>query len=467
MVEYERRNLYDGPARDLGREFRMYDPYSNNDRISITMFVYPEKVSYSISRKITGVSENGKEWSRWQEMGKLYLSVKESKSGVKSMNVYTQTRRGSKWTMFSNVTANPHAISQLTGERFIDVINAEARRLISLCADDSALPPYDPESFFDPESTRNERFDKFQYIRNLVYPMFRTRAISDAYDGFSTVGRTFGARALTEMEYARNLFGAKNYRKDLVKAVANHKSVDYLLFARAFRNLVPADWIVDFLVKSKNDDCLNLSSKDFKYLRRVLSIVDIKYRKKLLISSTKIVAAYDLKPGESNYYHVHDALNFSANVSAEFLKKSDFSTWKQLHDLITAEEERVRFGNHPIPVNGMAKKIQSLPKKKDLSIILPSDTDQLRLWGKHMRHCIGTYANTAALGEQVFIAIMKDGNMIGNAQLDPQQRRCIQILGPMNRNLEKDDLNDVIELFHENKILPKNAFDGAAGVYRR
>lgn len=475
---YTHTKLYEGPISALRSKPSPYYRYMDGGDpsvISVVMFTTESRASFLVSRKVSGVSKNDIPWSRWEDIGKLFLSVKESANGTKSMNVYGTHKMGKKWSMFKNLTASPWDIKSIVPPEFIDAVNAEAKRLVMTYmpagmvlelpetgkAYDRVDVPFD-----------NAISSSYTYITNLTYPMFRTRNVpgSIAY----APGKSFAARSLTEMEYTKALFGKKNYRKDLVKAVAETNSFSKIFFARAFRNHVPVDWIVAFLQKTKDVRTFpELEKNHITSLRKVLPLLSLTHRRRLLTELSKpkniTTREYAVVPrrnrGEMNpLSYIADTLTFVGRVNPVAISELEFSGWKEFHDLVVELENTQRHGNVKIPETPLSKKIAALPKNDDIAIILPQDTKELRFWGRNMSHCIGSYAPDAASGRNVFIAIIKDGEMIGNAQLDPSAKRCIQILGKRNTRLDAVDIKKVSALFEEHKILPKSAFKGALGV---
>jgi hypothetical protein len=480
---YTCSELYEGPISALeGRPYPYYKhPYDGGEDqgiIKAVMFTAENRASFLMRRKISGVSESGLPWYRWRDTGKLFLSVKENAKGIKSLNVYGTTRPGRVWSMFKNITASMVEIKFIVPVEFIDAVNIEARRL--------ALT-YMPEVMVPEVPLVNGRFsninapfdsvieDAYGYIPALVYPMFRTR---NTPDQSCLMGKSFGARAFTEMEYTKTLFGKKNYRKDLVKAVAETKELQKIFFARAFRNQVPVDWIVTFLQKAKDTQNFpELTKEHLKTLTKCLKAISLTSRRRLLTElgkSQKNLYVPEQNAGDGRprrrpnamppIYYVMDTLNFASMLTPEALAGVQFSSWKELHDALIDLDHTQRYGNAVIPETPLSKKISAIPAEEDFAIILPQDTNELRFWGKTMHHCIGTYANYAASGKNIFIGIIKEGEMIGNAQLDPSSRRCVQILGKRNRHLEPSDLNKVKSLFESHGVLPRGAFDNSLGV---
>lgn len=482
---YIHRKLYEGPVSGLyGKPTPYYRyPYDGSEEddstIAVVMFTTDDKASFLVRRKVTGVSKNNIPWSRWQDLGKLFLSVKANSKGVKSLNAYGTYRTGRKWTMFKNVTASPGEIRTIVPREFIDEVNSEAQRLVRTYMPESLVPEIlDSEkiSSYPNEPFNNVVYTAYEYIPRLVYPMLRTRKFP--FDSGNATGKSFGARAYTEMEYTKSLFGKRNYRKDLVKAVAETDMISCIFFARAFRNHVPADWLVTFLQKSNDIKGFpELSKTHLESMRKILPFISLTNRRRLLTELTKphkmaVTQERNERAGRGRRnrrnmppsYYVQDALSFAATIPPAAVAGLDASGWKELHDGIIAIDDRQKHGNVEIPETPLAKKIATLPMSDEFAIILPEDTEELRMWGRTMKHCIGSYASYAVAGKQVFFAIMKDGEMIGNAQIDPAAKRCIQILGKRNAHLPSEDVKLVSSMFEKHDILPKSAFKDALGV---
>ena len=465
-MDYEKRILYSGIAEEASGRFVRYakDDQDGGTPIQVTMFIREHRTSFVVSRKVKGISKSGKPWSRWQDMTRLFLSVKETKKSGLSLNVYGTYRIGPRWSMFQNVTSSEHLVMEIVGRDFIDEVNEEAYRLALLTWEKNPYSAYRrPGSKSGSEGHENQML-RHSYIRDAVYPMLRTRKVSRESDLMA--GKSFGARSATEMEYTIELFGKRNYRKDLVKAVAKNEVLDNIFFARAFRNLVPSDWLVTFLNHpAQNEQPLELTKRHLTNLRDMLPKLSLKQRRRLLFGTFYTPIARTSPDEIRRYtYEIWDALASANRVPDEFFATAEFTSWKELHDDIDAEVKRQRYGNTPIPETPLAKKIKEIPVDDGFGIILPVDTDMLRKWGRDMRHCIGTYAKEAVAGRHVFVGIVKDGRMIGNAQLDSKEKRCVQILGYRNERLERQDIKRISSLLSHHDVMPQDAFMGAAGV---
>lgn len=478
------RKLFEGPVSDLQSRPYPYERHrsdgsEDNSILSAVMFTTDTRASFLMSRKVTGVAKSGKTWSRWDKLGKLSICVKENAAGIKSMNVYGTFKTGRKWSMFKNISFDSALIKTIILPEFIDEVNVEARRL--------ALS-YMPELIVPPLPEKGQAFGRtdvpfdysipaaYYYIPELIYPMIRTRIMPDTAS--YAVGKSFGARAFTEMEYAKKLFGKTNYRKDLVKAVAETDNFHKIFFAHEFRNHVPIDWIVQFLQRAKDmKNFPELGKNHLSTLRKILPYLPMKNRRRLLTELTKakkpVVAVQDAPVAQPVVprrrimpatYYVQDALTFASKIAPASFADMEFTGWKEFHDLLVEAESLQRNGNVKIPETALSKKIALMPEDGEISIILPEDTQELRFWGRKMSHCIGSYAQEAASGRHVFIGIIKDGEMIGNAQIDPSAKRCLQLLGKHNQHLDKSDVNRISSLFEQHKILPKTAFQTALGV---
>lgn len=481
-LEYVHRRLYLGPIQNLHSKpmpyYRHYESGHDPSTISVVMFTTENRASFLVSRKVSGISKNDIPWSRWEDIGKLYLSVKETVAGVKSMNVYGTYKSGRTWSMFKNITSSPAAIRTIVPPEFIDEVNSEAHRLaLTYLPESMVLSSPKPVISLEGEEGMplpvENNAEMYGYITSLAYPMFRTRTLPTYESELS--GKSFGAKSLTEMDYTKTLFGKRNYRKDLVKAVAETDSLSKIFFARSFRNHVPVDWIVSFLQKTKDaKNFPQLEKMHLVNLRKLLPLLSLTHRRRLLteLSKPKNMANQELPVARGRNRnrnmlatsYIADTLSFISRVNQDAISELNFSGWKELHDLIVELENTQRYGNAKIPETPLSKKIAALPTTDEIVIILPEDTKELRFWGRSMNHCIGSYSYDAASGRNVFIGILKNGEMIGNAQLDPSSQRCIQILGKHNAHLPAEDLSKISSLFEQHAILPKSAFKDALGV---
>lgn len=435
-----------------------------------------ETSTFFVRKKFSGVSESGKKWSRWSDLAMLVISVKPDRSGTRRLNLYVKYRQNQTFTVcFRNGTPTFHSLHS-TFFNYSDLLSEIAKECVRLY--EKHIGPV-PDGISDYPA-------KYTPLL-LAYPMVRSRVAIEKSYGRTKMDLNYTQRHLnmrtlntnpahglsirssTEMEFALKTFGKLNYRKDLVKAVSNAE-LGLIHYARHFRNLVPTDWIVKFLqettlargTEDQRDIQKHLTDLNSSDLRKFLQDVPQNILKRILTRQTVALAP--------QYWgmEISDTIQ-SYQIIAENVDSVDFSavkkvnTWKELHDHFDQEVRRLKTTNRVIPLTPLSKKIVEMPENETFKIILPPDTDTLRTWGSKMNHCIGSYASNAISGSDVFIGIIKDDKMIGNAQIHNKTGNLIQIFGKHNQRIEATTLQSVVGTLVKKKVVSKSSLKSAIG----
>lgn len=457
-----------------------YPPFSldadDPDSGKLVLISGDETSSFFVRKKSSGVSKSGKNWSRWSDLAMLVISVKPDRSGTRRLNLYVKYRQNKKFTVcFRNGTPTFHS-SHAPFFNYSDMLSEIAKECVRLY--EKHIGPA-PAGISDYSA-------KFTPLL-LAYPMIRSRVELEKSYGRTKTDFKFSerhlnmrtlntdpshglsTRASTEMDFTLKSFGKLNYRKDLVKAVSNAE-LGLIYYARHFRNLVPTDWIVSFLkettlareIEDRRDvqkHLSNLKSSDF---RKFLQDVPQNILKRLLSKQTFFMAPQFWGIEISDTIQSYRIIIDSGNV-VDFTAVKKVNTWKELHDYFAKEVRKLKTKNRIIPATSLSQKITEIPEHENFKIVLPPDTDTLRDWGSTMNHCIGSYAGHAMSGSDVFIGIVKDDKMIGNAQIQAKTGNLIQIFGKHNQRIETTTLESVVGTLVRKKVVAKASLKSAIG----
>ena len=435
-----------------------------------------ETSTFFVRRKSSGISKNGKPWSRWADLAMLVISVKQDRSGTRRLNLYVKYRQSAKYTVrFRNGTPTFHS-THSTFFNYGDLLNEISKECVRL---------YEKHIGPVPDGIRDYPAKYTPLL--LAYPMVWERVMIEKAYGRSELDlrcperhmnlRTLSSsnigalniRSTTSMDFTLKTFGKLNYRKDLVKATANAE-LGLIYYARHFRNLVPTDWIVNFLkettlarnITDPRDVQKHLVSLKSSDLRGFLQDVPQNILKRLLTVQTLLMAP--------QYWgmEIHDTIQ-SYRIIVENGDSVDFSaikkvnTWKEIHDYFASEVKKMKTKNRLIPATPLSKKIVEIPEQENFKIVLPEDTHTLLNWGSSMNHCIGSYASNAVSGSDVFIGIIKDDKMVGNAQIQAKTGNLIQIFGKHNQYIEPTILQSVVGTLVKKKVVAKSSLKSAYG----
>lgn len=447
-------------------------------RISILQGQYSS--TFVINRRREGVSKNGTPWKKWETWGQLTMSTRAlNKAGIKKLNLYTKhrTARGSAlpWMPFRNATSDKIMVSQVVRDEFIYDVNKEIERLVT---ENIGKPDIEREKYFTATAkthpglnfTQLTKINEESYINpyfygmHIAYPLMRNLVLKD--DRLPSSATKF-LRHETMMDGVRAMYGKTLYRKDLVKAASTTTSVYRLMIARELRNIVPVDWIIDFLNAEHcaiNHEMNKETVKSFRTLFKSLTPAQQKrYLKELADTSPrKAVSSWEINDTLRMFHQLEKDYGVTF-IPGQIQARG----WKELHEAVRLDLRGRRYAKRDIEQVTLAKEIAKVKFANGYQVIQPKDTHDLLDWGNNMHHCIGSYANDAVQGSSVFLGIMKDGTMIGNAQIKVKEKRLVQIFGKHNRILEEEALQVFAGGLIKNKVLPKSAFENSFGFNAR
>lgn len=303
--------------------------------------------------------------------------------------------------------------------------------------------------------------------RPLPQPIgFQSPAVAWAPAG---VRRAF-VRTTTVQDLTRRLFGKTRYRRDLVKAVAQ-TNLPTLSFAWQFRGLVPIDWIVTMLRERRIPSgwCMPL-------IRPHLRELDLQSLRNLIRDVPR------------DHLVLFDLIRYPASAGLPRIHN-----WSELHDQVI--EHAVVFVD-AFTKNGTPRKPIRLPAyAAALAADLPSGArieiarheDTLWVWGKQMRHCIGSYGRDMRSGRSLLGAVYDTGDRLrGNfevvvsgdaetrrdpvsgdpvAEPAPVQLRLSQFLGFKNSIVPDPLHGEVIEHLRRHEVTVPERYWGRADTH--
>jgi hypothetical protein len=252
-----------------------------------------------------------------------------------------------------------------------------------------------------------------------VYPVAKHYGIESYYDiPYGTHGFF---RAQSSREFVEKAYGKRQYRKDLLKAVGE-SNASLIWLSRAFRGLVPIDWIINFLRNNVNIDVnfqetfIDLHSDP----RNILVNIDPRSYRHLL----------NQRVNAQTFYSLNDMPRFIRDLTQ--IDGGVYRDWRELHD----RNMRVRFSyertveEQEIELIPLAKKIHGLTTKT-FEIRTATHTKEMIAWGEAMHNCIAGYRSRAAAGKGIYGGVYQNGKLVANFEI--VGKRLCQLLGPCNQ----------------------------------
>lgn len=467
-------DLYEGDARNSGYHQILISRQEETPvRVSILKGQYSS--TFIINRRREGVSKNGIPWKKWEVWGQVIMSTRAlNKAGVKKLNLYGKYRmqQGAPdtWHPFQNITSNPHLFSTIVAEEYIMDVNREIERLMQknigtptpdLKGYSWATPKNQPELTYRERAELNKRnLNPSLYPMHTAYPLTES-LIRDLEPIPSGIISHF--RHNNMMDAVRSMYGAKLYRKDLVRAISE-APLPLVSGALLLKGVVPIDWIIGLLKDHRGFLNKTLPVAHRPVLRAIFKALTPAQQKRFLnglmstASSKETVRDWIFVDTLRQFKRLQDDYNVNFAPGQITAK-----TWLEFHDDLTRDLSRRKVRDQPIEKVSLAKKIDKVSLSDGYSIILPKTTHELIDWGRNMEHCIGSYTDAAVQGESVFLGIIKDKKMIGNAQISVKNKRLVQIFGKKNSYLDKNTLEVFSKALVNNKVIPEDGFKHAYG----
>lgn len=462
--KYEYVELFRGNANRLQINSVSLSAQPETETIVI-LFKGKKTSTFMIRRLRHGVSRNGNPWKKWEIWGKVNVSFKPRGKGSPKLNVYAMHRlsqgNAQKWQPFQNTTPRVDLLKKIIPSAFIHVFNEEVERLYTSSLGEPAITAEAYKNFYAGDKKSTRKADPYFYASHLAYPLAREFELTAKSDrGIMVSGIAGAMRSSSVMEATKVLFGKENYRKDLVRAVANST---YLRIAGVvqFRNLVPIDWIIKLLSNTETAYSMYLNTPERTMLRPLFQSLTATQRKRLF-------DALLTQQGNQREWLIEETLRMFGRLYREHEVRFqpgqiEGRSWQEIHDILMNDLMARGTKDEPIKKVKLAKKIADIPTSEDFSLILPETTKDLISWGKNMHHCIGSYASNAVRGEDVFIGIMEKGEMIGNAQIRVSSKSVVQIFGKRNKILDKEVKEKFSKTLISQNILSEHSFVSTYG----
>lgn len=347
---------------------------------------------------LKGTSKNGVVWHRWKTLKSDHYSVKTGhlESYVKTGKFFHKSTKASsfRWSGHSKVCAG---INRLLLKNGLEPMNK-----------------FDNRSIFRTSYPLFDHFDTMSY-RSLGIPHMHSKDIQ---------------------EFTRKMFGKTRYRKDLVRAVAGTTNPHAIKNAYHVRGLVPVDWIIKYLVSTKNK---------ISYGVPMMTSIRPAFQNMTMNQRKAIMTALSDNTIPDNYY-VEDLLDFAIQLPKETVQaiKMKPSNLYEVHNILSLEITKHKTKDVEIKQIRFAKQISEIDwTDTGISMVPATSTHQVINWGVEMGHCIGSYASHAANGTYTLAGIYQDGKLIGNAMF--QRRKAVQIFGKFNKQLPDSVLKTIIE----------------------
>lgn len=373
------------------------------------IWIRDNSVSYHRSVQLKGINRHsGKPFSRWRK--ESILNVRRTSTG-KIVIVSIDHERGKR-------RFQPPGEALHTFERSPEVFKKEVYAKFGDVSE-STLYPLLPEKY---------SYYVVEYVPAGQYGFYRSADIQ---------------------EFTRASFGKKQYRKDLVKAVAvSHPFLRAV--ARQFRGLAPVDWIVGFMNTNRSAVTGSGAFTSPETLRPLLKLLDRNSIRGLLTDQTTAMISGDC---------IHMFRRIKAR--GHTLIPSDFDgfrvrSWTDLHQALVSisngetaaqrEEERKRL----IKVKAKQTELTQILDGKVVNgqrLYLAKNAAELTDWGVEFGTCIGGYGSRMAAGISILGAIFEGEKMLVNFEIADGELR--QFLGKHNRSVDADIKQPWYDLFHE------------------
>lgn len=276
-------------------------------------------------------------------------------------------------------------------------------------------------------------------------------------------------------DFVERVFGKRNYRKDLVKAVFNTQSPTIVNLAASFKGLVPIDWIINFLRKNAEfaipyqDYQVIEEGTNQRLLKRVLPYYTPQDWRRLLNSEIVLTDLYNL----DDYIRRYVRLLRPADA-AYFVQRNQernpirIRRFRDLHDQMfgrrgimaahVLQYDRSNYGPEtPIPITPTGEKIAA----RGLFTI-PNTVRDLYEWGEKMHNCIASYAPDVMRkdSKKVLGAAVYNDKIVANFEV--HNGTLNQLLGPCNQTLSTE-IRTLLEFeFREAGVTIPNHYWGKA-----
>lgn len=466
---YVSRDLFNGEVDKRSAYSLDYNNAGQKTGVRVSILRGQYSFTYIINRLCEGESRNGIPWKKWEMFATAVVSTKAiGKNGQKRLNVYAKFRvPGNKtvWFNFHNCTPQPHTLSKVVRAEDWEEFNKEVE---DLYRENIGEPPYSAKDYTRLNRSRmnpQPGYVQNEYAFHLAYPLTRREDV-ESFELTSIISRHF--RCDNAIELTRALFG-KFYRKDLVRAVSHaisKGSADRIAMGVILKGIIPTDWIITFLNEPYKgapgweslEQLYRIEPQNVKSMKDLFKAFTPAQQKRLLM---------EMVTGRNpDTWTITDSMtSFNALTGAGAIVHGEIvgKTWRDVHNYLAREYRDLRSPEREIVKVPLAKEIEKIQFTEDFRLILPKTNRELRKWGDDMNHCIGSYDSKAVQGDAVFVGIIANGQMIGNAQIDTKKLKVVQIFGKHNRRLDQPVLEKFTDVLTSAKILKKENIVEASG----
>lgn len=458
MGQYIRIMRWDEKEPDMGIKHRadgsrrMINSSVETLYKELVVFTGETSVQYLYNERLHGISKNGKHWFKFSTPRKIIYTIKPNAYGEMVGQFYKKEGR-----TFINISQNVDGnLQRMVGKYTTssigsDIFAAQIRKV----AQAHAINVDDTISIYD---------------QTFVYPVLRNLQLGRYAHGLpNEITRYAGTTDLGV--FVSRAFGKTRYRKDLVKAVANLRSMNVFMLGYSFRGLVPIDWIIDFYRQYANKTYGCFNSEHFGISnRKVLYKLPEKQVKKLfkMLSDKNEINHTSNRDISDIFISLFSIYEEDLYEGIEHLK---FTSLKEAHDKyatfahVAQEKKRNAHFMEPLKKLPLAEQIDAIPYEdgEGIRLVTASRAMDLVEWGAMMGHCIGSYTRQALRGEGVFGAVVQHGKVIGNFHFGTTNERMIQVFGKHNQTLDADILIRMFELLIDHTELHYNNLSSASG----
>jgi hypothetical protein len=422
------------------------------------------------SRYLTGVNKQGSRYWKWVTDGSTSVGIN------KRSQFYTRTMWGGEFkrtrTFISDGADTWRALS-----------NSEFYRLTG-----NQPFHYFARHIFDSDFSIGE-----------VYPITKNW---EEIQGFNQV--PFGMPELKESDprvFIERLFGKKNYRKDLAKAVleVDPRNLWMVNLCTTFKPYVPIDWIIRFLRENGKQRFRGHEAIDNRFNGRAFRHLLPKFDR----PSYRHLMFHVMEDRE--YRELGDVMQRGLRFGAQDL--GNFGTVRSFHDIheaiwaprnprinnnqvipavIDRPALRNRYGFYTQEVD-KTKEIPLLPQAEKLAespmVVLPKTVQDLYDWSDEFGNCISSYhtdvtkkVGSTILGKIVWegksiacFEIRKDEASFAVQNIDPltadYRWTLKQLLGKYNQHLPQDIRSMIEHMMREKDITVPDNYWGSAEHY--
>lgn len=381
-----------------------------------------DQVSLGVATLEHGTSKNGVGWARWKNTHWTHFSLKPRVNGRRQMTVYrSQAVKGGRVRSMRNITSYEWKLSVAgTNPALIPAIAAMHERVGVV------------------KDPRIAELEPVQAVQAYAYPFLEATADWEAMKltRKPVRGLAPALRTTTAHDFAEAAFGKRLIRKDLVRAVGK-ADLRRVVLARQVKNLVPVDWLAQFLEMPMPKHQYFDDEVQVENLATVLELIPEHARRRFLLSLVDDADFRLLADAEQSVLDVIAARPDGREWLREHVK--DTRTWRALHDAAASAQRRVDNDDVPIPQDARYKAIDGITALDGRFVIRSAKrTEELDDWGDAMDNCIGSYRAWALNHTSYLFALLDNGKLLANIEIGTGGT-IRQIYGRFNEPIPADE----------------------------